>query len=187
MKQMKVALSDELRARLDAASAQSGQSVAEEIRSRVETSFRQEAILDKPTSDFLTGVALMPAEIEREVGVAWHKHAGAHEVFTQAILSRLEELKPKGPTVFGDRPHATTSDDDPNQLGPMVEYRLRRQPDFTASPARQLMEDEHYRAKLNKSLVKRAARRRRQGLEVSSLNEPLDEQQKSGQPKKRGK
>jgi hypothetical protein len=181
MKQMKVALSDELRARLDAASAKSGQSVAEEIRSRVETSFRQEAILDKPTHDFFVGVALMPAEIERETGAAWHKHPGAHEVFKQAFLLRLEELKPKGSTAFGDRPHATTSDDDPRKLGLMIEYRLRRQPDFTNSPTRQLMEDEHQRVRLNKVLVKEAARRRRQGLDVSLLNEPFD------QPKKRGK
>jgi hypothetical protein len=173
MKQMKVALSDELRARLDAASAKSGQSVAEEIRSRVETSFKQEAILDKPTSDFLTGVALMSAEITRECGAAWFEHAGAFEVFRQAILSRLEEFKPKGATAFGDRPHATISDDDPIQLGLMVEFRLRREPGFTTSAARQMLEDEQ-----QKFLMRRTAERRRP---VSLLNEPPN------QPKKRGK
>jgi hypothetical protein len=180
MKQLKASMPDELAERLERASTKWGRSLSAEICARIEASFAQEA-MDKPTLDFLNGVALMPAEIEREVGAAWHKHAGAHEVFTQAILSRLEELKPKGSTVFGDRPHATTSDDDPNQLGSMVEYRLRRQPDFTASPARQLMEDEHYRAKLNKSLVKEAARRRRQGLDTTLINQPFD------RPKKRGK
>jgi len=137
--------------------------------------------VDKPTRDFLEGVALMPAEIEREVGAAWYEHAGAHEVLRQVIQARLNELKPKGSSAFGDRPHATTSDDDPNHLGSMIEYRLRRQPDFTNSPGRQLMEDEHQRVRLNKVLVKEAAKRRRQGLDVSLINEPF------GQPKKRGK
>ena len=180
MKQLKVALPDDLRARLETASSRSGRSLADEIRARVEASFAQEAV-DKPTRDFLEGVALMPAEIELETGAAWHKHAGAHAVFTQAILSRLEELKPKGSTAFGDRPHATVFDDDPNQLGLMIEYRLRRYPDFTNSPSRQLMEDEHQRARIAKSVGERAARRRRQGLPVSAINEPFD------QPKKRGK
>src|SRR5262249_14017504 len=149
--------------------------------SRVEASFAQEAVLDKPTHDFFVGVARLPAEIERETGAAWHKHAGAHEVFKQAFLLRLDELKPKGSTAFGDRPHATTSEDDPRKLGSMIEYRLRRAPDFTNSPTRQLMEDEHQRAELQKSLVKHSAKMRRQGIEVSLLNQPLD------QPKKRGK
>ena len=180
MKQLKVSLPDDLRARLDAASAKSGLSVAEEIRSRVEASFAREAA-DKPTADFIEGVALMPAEIALETGANWHEHAGAHEALVQAIRARLDELKPKGSTTFGDRPHGTVFDDDPNHLGLMVEYRLRRYPDFTHSPTRQLMEDEHQRAKLAKSVRERAARRRRQGLPVSLINEPFD------QPKKRGK
>ena len=181
MKQMKVALPEELRARLDAASEKSGRSVAEEIRARVEASFTRDAVVDKPTRDLHEGVALMAAEIELETGANWHQHAGAHEVLAQAIRARLDELKPKGSTAFGDRPHATVFDDDPNQLGLIVEFRLRRYPDFTHSPSRQLMEDEHQRARLAKSVRERAARRRRQGLPVSLINEPFD------QPKKRGK
>jgi hypothetical protein len=147
MKQLKASMPDELAERLEKASAKAGRSLSAEICARVEASFAQEA-MDKPTLDFLNGVALMPAEIEREVGAAWHKHTGAHEVFTQAILSRLEALKPEGSSAFGDRPHATAFDEDPAQLGSMIEYRLRRQPDFTNSTTRQLMEDEHKRAKL---------------------------------------
>ena len=180
MQRLKVALPDDLRAQLDAASKKSGESVAEQIRRRIEASFAREAA-DEPTRDFLERVALMPAEIELETGAAWHKHAGSHETFVQAILSRLDALKPKGSTAFGDRPHATVFDDDPNQLGLIVEFRLRRYPDFTHSPSRQLMEDEHQRARLAKSVRERAARRRRQGLPVSLINEPFD------QPKKRGK
>ena len=147
MKQMKVALPDDLRARLDAASEKSGRSVAEEIRARVEQSFTRDAVVDKPTRDFLEGVALMAAEIELETGAAWHKHAGAHEVFVQAVVSRLDGLKPKGSATFGERPHATVFNDDPTQLGALIEFRLRRQPDFTNSPTRRLMEEEHQRSR----------------------------------------
>jgi hypothetical protein len=146
MQRLKVALPDDLRAQLDAASKKSGESVAEEIRRRVERSFVQEAV-DKPSRDFLAGLALMPVEIERETGAAWHQHAGAHEVFVQAVVSRLEGLKPKGPTAFGERPHATVFNNDPTQLGALIEFRLRRQPDFTNSPTRRLMEEEHQRSR----------------------------------------
>lgn len=173
MKQLKASMRDELAERLERASTKSGRSLSAEIGARIEASFAQEA-MDKPTLDFLNGVALMPAEIEREVGAPWHKHAGACEVYTQAILSRLEELKPKGSTVFGDRPHATVFNDDPNQLGSMIEFRLRRQPDFTNSPVRQLMEDEHQRAKLAPHITPEQWQQTRS-------------QQKTGQPKKKGK
>jgi hypothetical protein len=158
---------DELVERLERASAKAGRSLSAEICARIEASFAQEA-MDKATLDFLNGVALMPAEIEREVGAAWHKHAGAHEVFKQAILSRLEELKPEGSSAFGERPHATVFEEDsllsdglpfPAQLGSIIEYRLRRQPDFTTSPTRQLMEDEHRRAKLYRLGMAQAAQR----------------------------
>jgi hypothetical protein len=151
MKQLKASMPDELAERLERASTKAGRSLSAEICARIEASFAQEAV-DKPTRDFLEGVALMPAEIELETGAAWHKHAGAHEVFTQAIQARLDELKPKGSSAFGDRPHATVFEPtllgSPTQLGSMIEYRLRRQPDFTNSPTRQLMEEEHRRAKL---------------------------------------
>jgi hypothetical protein len=152
MKQMKVALPDDLRARLDAASEKSGRSVAEEIRARVEASFTRDAVVDKSTRDFLEGLALLPAEIELETGAAWHKHAGSYEAFVQAILSRLIRYKPKGSTVFGDRPHATVINDDPNQLGLLIEVLLYKSPDYTNSPQRLLLEEAHQkmRADLHK-------------------------------------
>jgi hypothetical protein len=148
MKQLKVALSDALRTKLDFVSKKSGKSVAEEIRTRLETSFERDVDVDKSTTDFLENVARMPAEIERETGANWHQHAGSHGTFVRAILSRLEVLKPPGSTVFGDRPHATTSEADPDKLGVMIEFRLRRQPDFTTSGTRKLLEEEHQRSRV---------------------------------------
>jgi hypothetical protein len=143
MKQLKASMPDELAERLEKASAKSGRSLSAEICARVELSFA----MDGPTTDFIQGVALMPAEVELETGAAWHKHAGSHEVLVQAIVSRLDGLKPKGSAVFGERPHATVHNDDPDQLGALIEFRLRRQPDFSNSPTRRLMEEEHQRSR----------------------------------------
>ena len=170
MQRLKIALPDELRARLDAASKKSGKSVAEEIRARVEASFTRDAVVDKPTRDFLEGLALMPAEIARELNAAWHEHAGAHEKLTQTILSRLEVLKPEGSTVFGPRPHATVPDDNLDKLGAIIELRLRRQPDFTNSATRRLMEEEY----------------QRMGSPHALLHSP-QQLRKPDQPKKKGK
>jgi hypothetical protein len=187
MKQLKVNLPDDLRARLDAASAKSGQSVAEEIRSRVEQSFAQEAV-DKPARDLFEGLTLMPAEIELETGAAWHKHAGAHEAFVQAILSRLLRFKPKGSMAFGDRPHATILDDDPNLLGVLIEGRLHQLPDFSNSPARQLMKEE-YQKKLPTRRLMDEELRKRPGINIArpipkdKLGTPFDEPTKGGKKK----
>ena len=117
----------------------------------------------------------MPAEIARETGTNWYQHAGAHEVLTHAILSRLEALKPKGSKIFGNRPHATTSDDDPSKLGELIEFRLRRQPDFTTSPTRKWMEEEYQRSHVEMMGSPRAL--------LDSQQQP----RKPDQPKKRGK
>jgi hypothetical protein len=139
MKQLKVALPDELRAQLDAASAKSGRSVADEIRTRVERSLELDA-LDRPTRDFIVGVALMPAEIERETAAAWHKHAGAWAAFRQAIISRLKRLEPKGPIAFGKRPHQSGPGSVPEDIGMWAESHLWENPNFTTSSLRKAME-----------------------------------------------
>ena len=186
MKQMKVALPDDLRARLDNASKKSGRSVAEEIRSRVEASLARDAVADTATRDLVEGVALMAAEIERETGAAWHKHAGAHETLEWAIKFRLRELKPKGSVAFSPRPHRTLPYDDPYQLGPIIEFRLRRYPNFTGSSTRRHMEEEHQRWQQTGSPLTEEERQR---LGIT-LPPPLDtpqQQRKPDQPKKRGK
>jgi hypothetical protein len=143
------------------------------------------------TRNFLEALARMPAEIEREGGVAWHEHAGAHEMLAEAIQAELDELKPKGSTAFGYRPHATVFEDDPRKLGAMIAFRLRRDPNFTGSPTRALLEEEHQRAKLTKDLAEHAARQRRRGIPVSLINEPPQQdkkdkgQQKPDQPKRK--
>jgi hypothetical protein len=136
MAQLKITLPEPIRAKLDAAAEKSGYSLAEEIRSRLERTFAEDE-LDQPTRDFLDGVELMPAEIERETGAAWHSHAGAHAVFKQAVLSRLARLKPEGALAFGERIHqAIPGNDDPQEIGVWIEYHLWGDPDFTRSSMR---------------------------------------------------
>jgi hypothetical protein len=143
MKQLKASMPDDLSARLEAVCAKSGRSLSAEICARVEASFARDA-LDKPTREFLDGLALMPAEIELETGAAWHSHIGAHAVFRQAILSRLARLKPKqGFVAFGKRPHQSQPGDDPEELGVSIEHCLHTEPNFTKSAWRQAMEDSY--------------------------------------------
>jgi TraY domain len=145
MKQLKASMPDDLAARLETASKKSGRSLSAEICARVEASFARDA-LDKPTRDFLDGVALIPAEIEREAGVSWHAHAGALFAFRQAIASRLArlkaQLKPKDSETFGPRPHKTIPGPlTPHELGVAVEYHLWQTPNFTNSQLRTEMEN----------------------------------------------
>lgn len=125
--------------RLAAASAKSGRSLSDEIRTRIEPSLELDA-LDKPTREFFERIALMPAEIERETGIAWHEHAGAWAAFRKAILKRLMRLKPQGTIVFGPRPHQSNPSDDPEEIGIWAEANLFENPHFTTSRHRAVME-----------------------------------------------
>jgi hypothetical protein len=156
MKQFKVAMSDDLRGRLEAVSAKSGRSIADEIRVRVEATFALETV-DKPTRDFLEGLALMPAEIEHETGAAWHKHAGAYVVFREAILRRLARLKPEGTIAFGRRPHQAIPGDDPEGIGLSIEENLSTDPNYTHSAWRAAMEKSY------REIVKLHQQRQRKG------------------------
>jgi plasmid stability protein len=140
MQRLKIALPEELRAQLDAASAKSGRSVADEIRRRVEASFAQE-VVDKPTRDFVDGIALVPAEIERESGSRWYEHARAWETFRLVILKRLAKNRPLEGTRFGARPHQTTERDDPEELATWIEMQLGLDPGYTNSQRRQTYEE----------------------------------------------
>src|SRR5262249_13620223 len=135
MQRLKIALPAELRNELNAASARSGKSVAEEIRDRVAQSFALESGVDQPSRDFLEIVAAMPTEIELEMGKRWHTDAGAHFVFGEAILNRLERFKPKGAIAMpadADRPHATVTPTGKDakslleQLARYIEFQLHR-------------------------------------------------------------
>jgi hypothetical protein len=130
MKQLKIVLPVELRAELDAETAKSGKSLADEIRTRVEWTLDL-APVDKPTERLLKVVALMAAYLERECGAPWHAHAGTHAAFRTGVLSYLLGLKPDGTVAFGERPHCAVPGDDPEVIGVSIQEWIRDTLDWT--------------------------------------------------------
>jgi hypothetical protein len=100
---------------------QDGRVLADEIRDRVDWTLEIEPC-DAATKDFLRQVARMAADIERETGSPWHKHAGSLAAFRQALLSRLKRVQPEGPAKFGARPHQSGGQSDPQEIGVWSEY-----------------------------------------------------------------
>jgi hypothetical protein len=115
-RQMGVALSDDLRSKLEAASDRAGHSIAEEIRQRLEWTLDLEPI-DERTREFAKAMAHLATEIELETGVTWHSHAGAHKAFRRGILWLLDELKPDADITFGPRPNRANPADDAQIIG----------------------------------------------------------------------
>jgi hypothetical protein len=113
MKQLKVSLPDDLRTRLEAVSAATGRSLGEEIRARIEQSFGWEGF-DAPTLMLLMQIGRLAFLLPPQTGHPWHAHAGAHEVFRQAIGLLLARARPPGDPVLDpaalppDRPVAST-------------------------------------------------------------------------------
>lgn len=139
---LKVGLPPELRSELDAASAKSGKSVAEEIRSRVEWTFGLEP-MDEATRSLIEGIVGMAADLERETGAPWHAHPGSHLAMRMAALARLSRLEPKGDLAFGPRPQRAWPSDDPQQIGVWSEFTDWERRDWTPASrlrARLLME-----------------------------------------------
>jgi hypothetical protein len=192
VKQLKASVPDELAEKLQRASAKSGRSLSAEICARVEASFTQET-LDATTRNFLASVPEMAIATELEMGRAWHKHAGAHYLFGQVILTRLERFRPKGPIEMpaqSDRPHATVTPAGKKDakgllemLARSIEFQLHRfGPGFSKSELRQGLVEVHRRAVASgePTFVED------EGVKGRPFD-PLDEQAKLDQQRKKGK
>ena len=92
MKQLKISLPDDLRSQLDAAAEKTNQSLAEEIRSRLEQTFEADAF-DRETRELAASVMRMANQIQRGFG-SWHQRPKAHEALARAIQDYLTSLKP---------------------------------------------------------------------------------------------
>src|SRR5271170_5294584 len=90
MKQFKVSLPDELREILDAASESSGQSLAEEIRNRLERTFADEAKSDAQTRELASNILELAALIRRHSKVDWHQHTEVFAALKMAIDTYLD-------------------------------------------------------------------------------------------------
>jgi hypothetical protein len=121
MKQLKVSLPEELRAKLEAASGGSGKSLADEIRTRVERTFEQDAI-DEESRELAGDIMRIADQINRDTLSSWRWKPRAREALAAALQTYLAmtEPPPEGPPI------ATTSDlfdafaDDPQTLGRAV-------------------------------------------------------------------
>src|SRR5258708_2178379 len=132
MKQLKVSLPDDLRIKLEEASAAADHSLAEEIRVRLERTFATDATifaLDPKTrwlSDFVIRFA---AEVKRETGAAWHEHLLAHGAFKSGLIARLIRLlDPKDWPALPPLARTPITSNDPATIGETLEYvdwRLR--------------------------------------------------------------
>jgi hypothetical protein len=114
-KQLKVALDDPLRQRLDAASAKAGHSLGTEIRYRLERSFASEQF-DVATKLLMHHIGRLSVLTLQQTGRHWLGHAGAHAVFRRAIELLLNRRRPEGKAELDpaelppDRPVAVTTD-----------------------------------------------------------------------------
>jgi hypothetical protein len=113
MKPLKVALPPDLRGRVERAAADHHRSLGEEIRARVEQSFGWEGF-DAQTLTLLVRIARLSFLLPAQCAHAWHEHAGAYEVFREALALLLSRAKPPGQPVLdpaelpADRPVAST-------------------------------------------------------------------------------
>jgi hypothetical protein len=112
-KQMGVALSDDLRSKLEAHSAARNVSIAEEIRRRLEMSFERDA-LDDPTRDIVAAAIWIADDITAQVGPHWHATQKGRQAVAAGIRLYIEKMLPPvkegaGEDLFGP--------DDPETLG----------------------------------------------------------------------
>jgi hypothetical protein len=117
MQSLKISLPDETRAALDAASAQSGKSLADEIRNRLAWSFARDAG-DKPTRDLQSAVDRLTNLIRLQFGHAWHSSADAYAAFTFGIMGAIGRHKPADDAApKSDRPVPLIASDEPATIG----------------------------------------------------------------------
>lgn len=124
MKQLKVALPDDLRSKLENAAEASGRSLADEVRRRLEESFARDLAYDAATDECIRAVPDLAALVSVATGHKWHQHAAAHWAFRSAIKAWLQRRRPAGDRAFapGDLPKARlVSSDDPEAIGLALE------------------------------------------------------------------
>jgi hypothetical protein len=93
-KQFNIALSDDMRAQLDAASREAGHSIAEEVRRRLERSFFGDASMDQRTRDLAIAIGRFARLLEHDRGSAWHADSTAHAALGELIAMWLRDHPP---------------------------------------------------------------------------------------------
>jgi hypothetical protein len=107
MKQLKVALPDGLRQMLEHFAKQSGRSLADEIRTRLERSLADET-RGKPTNDFLFTIDHLVEMVERHYGYSWFEHPDSIRALSTAISARLDRVSPSPDKVLKEHSRRTS-------------------------------------------------------------------------------
>jgi hypothetical protein len=102
---LKFQIGEDLREKLDEASAENGRSLAEEVRQRLIGSFRSDA--DRTTRDLVEEIFLLAFEVKLEVGDDWHTNDRARATFAAAVT---DQIKSYGK---GDEPVRKDSETEP--------------------------------------------------------------------------
>ncbi len=131
-RQLAVALPEETRSHLEKAAAASGQSIAEEIRRRIDTTIASEAI-DPVTRELRDGLLNIAALLRSDFAADWHTSWWAHKAFVAAIIQRLAEYQPP------ERQSAAVNAlfDPPETIGRLRERDDRRTHDYPQLKAAQ--------------------------------------------------
>jgi hypothetical protein len=136
MKQLKVNLTPDLRAHLEAAIVRTGRSLAEEVRERLGSSLFADEQLDQPTRSFQAAIPQLARKVRGYFGAEWHADVYACEAMSDAVVELLARHKS---TVTASE--TSTPRDDPAVVGRVIarEY-LREREEMEAVITRQRME-----------------------------------------------
>ena len=77
-----------------------GQSLSDEIRDRLNRTFKEDDAIDAVTRELRDGLVHIAARLREDYKTEWHESSSAHEAFSAAIVQRLEGyryLAKKGP------------------------------------------------------------------------------------------
>jgi hypothetical protein len=96
LKQVSVALPAETRSLLEAAASAGRHSVAEEIRARLERTFKEDSA-DAPTRELQLGIANIAALLREPSGADWWTSSAGHHAFSAAVAERLAGYAPPPP------------------------------------------------------------------------------------------
>lgn len=121
-RQLPVALPAEYRALLVKAAGEAGRSIAEEIRQRLERTFKEDDI-SGPWRDFLYTFDALALMVRHQTGYEWDKHPKAFQALQVAFTARLNRFRPIEPATEEPRfqPNPWVQSDEPAAIGTALE------------------------------------------------------------------
>src|SRR5262245_47456441 len=128
MKQLKVSLPDDLRDRIEKASAASGLSLGEEIRRRIERSLDEEQAFDRQTLELAEDIKVRARKVQQQSEYPWYGHPKSREALAHAVAIWLsKEIKPSTAESASYGPWLDV--DDPGTVGRTLarDYRNEKQ------------------------------------------------------------